>query len=627
MDTKQIIVGLYIALFGRLPEGEGLNYWENLVNKYNLSTAQLAEYMLSAVKFLAENNNLFAELYPQYIHFDTNDYDSVRKIMETIYKNLFNKGYSDDPQGINYWTNLVTEKKLPLGEVVSDILYVALNTDWSWNESASKAYQTLLNRIELGLYTASKIFNFEGDIGYFRHFLDLVNFDPRSLENAKKIVDEYTEGKMQECQIESVDTSTITNNDLKALIYGTKWVSEVITYSFPNYMPEYYMQVAGELGQYFNGPTGLKDTWKPIPDEYKAYITDVFEKVSKEINKTFFRVANGEIFFNIANFKDPYVGFAFVPAKCSPLSGDIFFNEKYIFSISRSYIYKEILHELGHALGLKHPFEGQYVLPPDKDNTLYTVMSYTPYKAYVIEISPSLEISYVPEAFPITFQLLDITALQYLYGKNLKATSGDDIYKLGDLYEKKAYYTVWDAGGFDTLDLSSTDYPSYVNLNPGTFSSVGFHSLDDLKSEVLNRLLKLGLSYRSAELIANNIVYNPEMKDKLYTGENNLAIAYDTYIEKVITGNGDDVVIDNDKDNVIITNGGNDTVILQGGGNDYVNGGAGFDTVKINDYYENFKWEGNSLINIHTNDTITFDNVETIEFLDKTVDLTPFGIL
>jgi len=118
----------------------------------------------------------------------------------------------------------------------------------------------LLNRIELGLYTASKIFNFEGDIGYFKYFLNLVNFDPRSLESAKRIVDEYTEDTLQRCQIENVNISAIKDNDLKALIDGSRWVSEVITYSFPTSMSEYYMQVLNELNRDFNSPTELKDT-------------------------------------------------------------------------------------------------------------------------------------------------------------------------------------------------------------------------------------------------------------------------------------------------------------------------------------------------------------------------------
>lgn len=39
--------------------------------------------------------------------------------------------------------------------------------------------------------------------------------------------------------------------------------------------------------------------------------------------------------------------------------------------------YETILHELGHALGLEHPFGGVFNLPAEYDNQLYTTMSYT----------------------------------------------------------------------------------------------------------------------------------------------------------------------------------------------------------------------------------------------------------
>lgn len=61
--------------------------------------------------------------------------------------------------------------------------------------------------------------------------------------------------------------------------------------------------------------------------------------------------------------------------------------------------YQWLLHELGHALGLKHPFEGSSTLPPAEDNSAYTVMSYTdsggPYS---------------------TFNSYDVAALMWLYG-------------------------------------------------------------------------------------------------------------------------------------------------------------------------------------------------------------------
>lgn len=48
--------------------------------------------------------------------------------------------------------------------------------------------------------------------------------------------------------------------------------------------------------------------------------------------------------------------------------------------------YETLLHEVGHALGLKHPFEGSVQLPTNLDTTANTVMSYTesggPYSTY-----------------------------------------------------------------------------------------------------------------------------------------------------------------------------------------------------------------------------------------------------
>ncbi|KQV51585.1 hypothetical protein ASC93_08465 [Massilia sp. Root335] len=61
--------------------------------------------------------------------------------------------------------------------------------------------------------------------------------------------------------------------------------------------------------------------------------------------------------------------------------------------------YQTLLHELGHALGLKHPFDDNINLPASEDNTSNTLMSYTdvggPYS---------------------TYQQDDIAALMWLYG-------------------------------------------------------------------------------------------------------------------------------------------------------------------------------------------------------------------
>lgn len=66
--------------------------------------------------------------------------------------------------------------------------------------------------------------------------------------------------------------------------------------------------------------------------------------------------------------------------------------------------YQTLLHELGHALGLKHSHAdraGDIVLPPEQDNTDYTLMSYND--------------SGAPKS---TFSPYDIAALNWLYGRD-----------------------------------------------------------------------------------------------------------------------------------------------------------------------------------------------------------------
>ena len=62
--------------------------------------------------------------------------------------------------------------------------------------------------------------------------------------------------------------------------------------------------------------------------------------------------------------------------------------------------YHILLHEIGHAMGLKHPFEDVYQLPVGEDTVANTIMSYT-YEA--------------PPVYYSTFRPYDLLTLNYIY--------------------------------------------------------------------------------------------------------------------------------------------------------------------------------------------------------------------
>lgn len=66
--------------------------------------------------------------------------------------------------------------------------------------------------------------------------------------------------------------------------------------------------------------------------------------------------------------------------------------------VAGNFGYETILHELGHALGLKHPFEGAQTLPSYEDNTDFSIMSYN------------------QSGIHSTFSSYDVAALMWLYG-------------------------------------------------------------------------------------------------------------------------------------------------------------------------------------------------------------------
>lgn len=163
-----------------------------------------------------------------------------------------------------------------------------------------------------------------------------------------------------------------------------------------------------------NGVTGVLSAFNT---SQQLAIRDIFNKINQITGITFSELSDGskaDIHFanaNITNannagltqwtynyFYDGSQQITSYVAQAYVYVDNAESGSRYLSPTAGNYAYELLMHELGHAMGLKHPFSGSVVLPAIEDNTDYTLMSYT---------QKSLHSNYGPN---------DIAALYWLYG-------------------------------------------------------------------------------------------------------------------------------------------------------------------------------------------------------------------
>lgn len=346
-----------------------------------------------------------------------------------------------------------------------------------------------------------------------------------------------------------------------SLIYGTRWGGDpqgngvVLTYSFPagdetTYDPDSY-----PINPFYGNEWIHGGGFEPLNGVQQANFLDALATLSAVANIEFTLLDDnetevGEIRVAFSGLVDFFGAgaWAYLPGDYAA-AGDVWMNPAISLNQSfdeGSWEFNTLIHELGHALGLKHPFDtdnienpygGAPTLPTEFDNIFYTVMTYTD--------DPSGNNFFISR-YPDTPMVFDILALQYLYGPNNTFNDGDNVY----VYDESGLYfeTIWDAGGMDTIQYTGST-GTIIDLNPGHWSALG-----------------------------QPIEFTRFNGSLAYEDSRTVWIAYGAAIENADGGDGDDQIIGNDLDNGLYGAGGED--FLYGlGGDDFIESGADSDVL------------------------------------------------
>lgn len=162
---------LYVALFGRAPDGEGLGFWVQKLNAgASLTSIANEMYGVSAAR----------AYYPDFL--------SNWQIIESFYINVL--GRNPDQAGLEYWTNVLNQPGATPGSVITQMISVVTNyvpapgtpADLAAAAEASKAL--FINRTDVAQWYGEN----NGNVAGATSVLVGVTTDPASVRQLRLVV-------------------------------------------------------------------------------------------------------------------------------------------------------------------------------------------------------------------------------------------------------------------------------------------------------------------------------------------------------------------------------------------------------------------------------------------------------
>lgn len=637
---QEQISSLFVAYFNRAAAHNGFEKWVEQLDSGTKTYEEISAGFIEAPEF----KETYGEV-------DVTSDKSLSKFVSAVYQNVL--GREGSAKGIATQVSALKKGALYDGDLAKFMAgftssaikeFDSSNPKWDYmttqqKQDAQISYDTISNKILASFAYSDKLKEFtnitsvdkNGNIIYNEetkelasNILSLITHTPASLTSTI----EWIERLKEEKQTNSIsyinptlgETPTSSTQGVASLESGKQWEKESITYSFNSTLPSNYHNYKED---------NLTTNFTPLNPTQQNIVNSIMREIESLIDTPIEHLSSGGMIqlniIDILPHEENIAGFAFFPGTYNDLQGDIFLNSKFNTD-SQEYGtekgedgYLTLIHEIGHALGLKHPFEGEHQLPSSQDDINHTIMSYS----YNNAIAPTLSftdnriIFSLEKVLPLFYSSYDIATLQSLYGVNKNTNKGDNTYSTS--YSDYEITTIWDAGGDDTIDLSKTKGENIIDLRDGSINSADMQTLAKIIASLQDIAKENGL-YSHDDWIAQNVteIHNQE---QLYLGADNLSITSGVIIENLSTGSANDTITDNEVNNTISSGEGDDTIYMGHGGYDKLDGGEGEDKiilefssteVEINPYQDGYLLSHELFI-------IELKNIESITFNDTTM--------
>ena len=365
---------------------------------------------------------------------------------------------------------------------------------------------------------------------------------------------------------------------------------------------------------------------------------------------------------------DPYnynTAWGYYPSTAAA-GGDIWIsNETYDYTTPEvgTYAYLTMIHEIGHAMGLRHSHDtgGFGQVPAQYDAMEYTVMSY--------KSAPGAGNGYTNEKYGYaqSYMMQDIAALQQMYGADFTTNGGDTVYSWDplsgdtivngvagiDAVGNRIFATIWDGGGTDTYDLSAYSTDLLIDLAPGGFSlfsttqQANLGSSNKAQGNIYNAmqhqgdvrsLIENATSGTGNDTIDGNAadntlrggdgndrltglegqdeLYGNDGSDRLFGGKDIDIVRGGAGADRLFGGDGADTLIGNKGSDKLVGGDGQD-LIEGGGGDDLLIGGFGKDTLIGGGGADTFRFVKAK----DSKNTSTADVIEDFTVGEDTIDL------